>query len=85
MKNLVPWTANYRESTSVNSEIFARIFFAKSVRRHICDIKNSLLEHDISKHWADFAISRGFLFSRNFADSKFRENKTIAKISEFTV
>ena len=25
------------------------------------------------------------LFSRNFADAEFRENKTLAKISEFTV
>ena len=35
----------------------------------------------ISKWQSDFAISRGFYF----AAAKFRENKTLMKISEFTV
>ena len=40
----------------------------------------------INKRLRDFAISRGFyLFSRNLAYAKFRENKVLAKISKFTV
>ena len=38
------------------------------------------------KRQSDFAISRGFHFSQNFEyAAKFRENKPLAKISEFTV
>ena len=44
--------------------------------------KKSHLRHDlpnISKRQSDFIISRGLAYV------KFRENKTLAKISEFTV
>ena len=60
--------------------------FAKSVKRHICDVQTSRPRHDlpISVNYIDFVISRGFNL-RNFAYAKFRENKTLAKISEFTV
>ena len=36
----------------------------------------------INKRQSDFAISRGFYFHEY---AKFRENKVLAKISEFTV
>ena len=39
----------------------------------------------ISKQQSDFSISWGFYFSKNFADAKFLENKTLIKISELTV
>ena len=45
---------------TVNSEIFVRIlFFANSVKRHICDVKKSQLGHDlpISVKDSDFTIS----------------------------
>ena len=38
----------------------------------------------LSKPQNNFAISRGFYF-RETSHPKFRENKTLAKISEFTV
>ena len=55
---------------------FREIFFAKSVKIHICDVDNSRLWHylALSLNDSDFAISRGFMFL---------ENKTLAKISEF--
>ena len=59
-----------------------------SVKRHIYDVKNSQLEHDpptsVNVKY-DFAILRGFYFSQNFANAQFRENRALAKISEFTV
>ena len=57
--------------------------FANGIKRHICDVIYSRQRHDLPI--SVNAISRGFLFSRNFANAKFRENKTLAKISEFTV
>ena len=61
---------------------FLRKFnFAKTVKRHICNVKNLRLGHDlhtsISKQYKDFAIVPGSV--------QFRENKTIVKIFEFTV
>ena len=50
--------------------------FANSVKRQTCDVKNSRLWHDFSKSVIDRVISQGFYF---------RENCTLAKISEFTV
>ena len=50
----------------------------------ICLLKNSRLGYDLHKSVGGFAISQGFLFSRNLASAKFRENKPLAKVSEFT-
>ena len=59
--------------------------FMKSVKRHIYDVKNSRLGHDLPTSVNDISPFREGLFSRNFAYAKFRKNKTLAKISEFTV
>ena len=56
--------------------------FANSVKRHICDVKNSRLRHDIPISVNDRVISP---FREDFVFTKLRENKTLAKISEFTV
>ena len=64
------------------------LIFAYGVKRHICDVKNSRQRHDLPISVNDRVISpfhEGFSFPRNFAYAKFRENKTLAKISEFTV
>ena len=58
---------------------------AKSVERHICDVKNSQLGHDLPISVSDRVIvrfSEDFI-SRNFAN--FRENKTLVKKSKLTV
>ena len=55
-----------------------------SVKRHICDVKNSQLGHDLPISVNDRVISpfaNGFIF----AYGKFREYKVPAKISEFTI
>ena len=59
---------------TVNSEIFARILF--------CDAKNSRQGHDLSILVNDRVNSA---FREDFIFTKFRENKTLAKISKFTV
>ena len=61
--------------------------FANSIKRHITDFKNSRLRQDLPISINDRVILpfREGLFSRNFAYAKFRENKVLAKISEFTV
>ena len=61
----------------------ANFIFGNSVKRHICDAKNSRLWHylHISVNWHFARI----LYSRSFAYAKFSENKTLAKISELTV
>ena len=59
--------------------------FAESVKRRICDTKNSPLGHDLPASVNDRVISpflEDFIFHET---SKFLENKTLAKISEFTV
>ena len=60
---------------------FSREFiFANSVKRHICDVKNSRLGHDLLTSVDDIVISpfrKGFIFTK---PAKFRENKTLAKI-----
>ena len=63
------------------------LIFANSVKRHTCDVKISRLGHDLPITVIDSVISRfaRISFSRNFAYAKFHENKTLAKISEFTV
>ena len=63
------------------------LIFAYSVKRHICDVKNLRLRYDLPISVNDRVILpfREDLISRNFAYAKFREYKTLAKISEFTV
>ena len=63
----------------VNLEIFAN-----SIKRHICDVRNSQLWHDIHiSEW--FCHLTRVLFPWNFAYAKFRKNKTLTKIYESTV
>ena len=62
------------------SRIFCENFvFANSIKRHICDAKNSRLGHDLPISVNDRVISA---FREDF---KFRENIALVKISEFTV
>ena len=61
--------------------------FANSVKRHICDVKNSRLGHDQPVSVNDRLI---FPFREDFIFTKLRiyevsENKTLAKISVLTV
>ena len=58
------------------------IIFAKSVKRHICDVKNSLQGHDLPISVNDRMISP---LCEDFIYTNFHENKTLAKMSEFTV
>ena len=60
--------------------------FTNSVKRHSCCAKNSRPEHDLPISVIDRVISQfreDFIFTK--LRIKFRENKTLAKISEFTV
>ena len=69
-------------------KIFARILFSRiALKGHISDVKNSRLRQDSPISIYDRVILpfREGLFSRNFADAKFCENKVLAKISEFIV
>ena len=61
--------------------------FANSAKRHIWDVLNSRLGHDLPISVDDRMISpfREDFISQNFAYGKFPENKTLAKISKFTV
>ena len=62
---------------------FRENFFAKSVKRHICGVKNSLLWHDLPISINDRVISpfrEDFVFTVPLS-----ENKTLAIISDFTV
>ena len=56
--------------------------FANSIKRHTSDVKNSRLRHDIHKRQSDFAISRGFIFTK-LRICEVSRNKVLAKISEF--
>ena len=54
---------------SVNSEIFARIYFifANSVQRHICDPQSSELRHDLHVSVNDdvnLLFREGFIFTK---------------------
>ena len=72
-------------SLTVNSEIFASILFSRIVLKDIFamfGIHRAFFTY-ICKQQNEFSISRGFYFHKTYA--KFRENKTLAKISEFTV
>ena len=67
--------------------------FTSSLKRHICHIKNLWLRHDLptSVSDSDFAFLLGFYVHKTWhvgsfsLDANFRENKTLTKISEFTV
>ena len=61
--------------------------FAKSIKRHISDVKKSRLRQDLPLSINDRVILKfreGSIFT-NFAYAKFRENNVLSKISEFTV
>ena len=70
---------------TVNSEIFARILFSRKALKDIFvtlkirDFGMIYLHQKRTKEF--FAISRGFYLR----ETLFLENKTLAKISEFTV
>ena len=55
-----------------------------SFKRHICDVKNSQVGHDLAISTNDREISS---FGNDFIFTKLciRKNKTLAKVSEFTV
>ena len=65
--------------------------FANSIKRHISDVKNSRIRQDLPLSINDRVIlpfREGFIFTKLRiceAYAKFRENKVLAKISEFTV
>ena len=65
----------------VNPEIFA-----KSVKRHICEVNYSRLGHDVLISVNDRVISpfHEDSFLMKLRNAKFGENKTLAKISDFT-
>ena len=56
--------------------------FANSDKRYICDVKNSQFGFDLPISFNDRVIARN---RDDFIFAKFRENKTLAKISKFTV
>ena len=73
---------------TVNSEIFARILFSRIALKHIFATlnKNLCQGRDLLMSVNDRVISPicgEFIFTQ--LSAKFRENKTLAKISEFTV
>ena len=53
-------------------------------KRHVCDVKNSQQVHDLptTVNNSDFDIFEGFHFRKTV---KLFENKTLAKVCEFTV
>ena len=62
--------------------------FADNDKRHICDTKNSRPGHGLPLSVNGRVISpflEGYVFGRNFTSAKFPKNKTLMKISEFTV
>ena len=67
----------YCESVNVRENII----FANGVERHICDVQNSRLGHNLPVSVNDRMISpfREDCISRNFAFAKFRENKPSRK------
>ena len=70
----------HRWIDTVNSEIFSRTYFQNSQLMHDSPISVSDI---LRENWLR-EIARA-LFLWNFAYAKFCENKTLAKISEFTV
>ena len=59
--------------------------FTNRAKRHIRQVKNSPLGHDLPTSVNGKSDFTSVLFSRNFSFAKFRKNKTLTKISEFTV
>ena len=57
--------------------------FAKSAKRHICQLKKTRLWHDLPTSFKnkEFSPFRKVFFAK----LRIRENKTLAKVSEFTV
>ena len=83
LKKTTTIKSNKLSMISVNAEYFARIFvFANNVKRHNCYVKNSRIRHGLLTSVNDRVISS---FHEGFIFTKFHENKTIAKFSEFTV
>ena len=75
-----------RDSYCKSGNFDENFISAKCVKRHICEVKNSRLWHDLPISVNDRVISpfrESFIFTKLYA--KFRENKTLAKISGFTV
>ena len=72
-----PWYFKFRKFCE-------NFIFANNIKRHICDVKNLRLGHALPILVIHRVIchSARVLFPRN---SKFRENKTLTKISKFTV
>ena len=74
--------------STVNSEIFARILFWLIALKdifavlEICDLVKINVYQLTTELFCHF---ERVLISRNFAYTKFRGNKTLLKISEFTV
>ena len=73
---------------TVSPEFFARVLFSRTVIKdifamlQICDNGKIYLYHLTKEQFCHFA---GILFSQNFAYAKFCKNKSLTKISEFTV
>ena len=78
---------HYRDTHTVNSEIFARILFRDRVKNILATLKISGQWHGLPTSDIDRVILRfrEGLLSWNFAYAKFLENKTLAEISEFIV
>ena len=76
-------------SPTVNSEIFARTLFSPIALNDIfATLKNrDYLEHDlpVSVNGRVIMSFREGLFSRNYEHVKFHENKTLAKISIYSI
>ena len=72
---------------SVNHEICVIILFSRIALKDILATRTIRESPDLPISVINRVIwqFRDTLFSRNFAYAKFRENKTLAKISEFTV
>ena len=73
---------------TVNSEISARILFLLIALKDIFATLKFVTRAGftyMSKRQSDFCHFARVLFLRKFAHEKFRENKTLMKISEFTV
>ena len=55
------------QTNTLNSEIFARILFSQIALRHICDVKNVRLWHDLPIPLNDKGISpfhKDFIFKK---------------------
>ena len=72
-----------RQRITVDSEIFARFLFSrKTLKDILVTLKNPRLRQDLPISINERVI---LPFREGFIFTKFRENKVLAKISEFTV